>query len=85
MHCIILKVRMLGVELGFRIVAGNIYYSVNAEQWGAGMKESRMHEFGKQRVLEINPVDICNRAAIGTFVLWLIWISTSLLIHFMKG
>ena len=44
-----------------------------------------MYELGKKRVLEINPVDICNRAVIGTFALWLVWIATSLLIHFMKG
>ncbi len=49
------------------------------------MKENRMHELGKQRVLEINPVDICNRAVIGTFALWLVWISTSLLIRFTLG
>jgi len=49
------------------------------------MKENRMHELGKSRVLEIKMADICNSAVIGTVALWAVWVSTSLLIHFMKG
>jgi len=49
------------------------------------MKENRMHELGKSRVSEIKMADICNSAVIGTFALWVVWVSTSLLIHFMKG
>ena len=44
-----------------------------------------MQELGKKRVLEINLVDICNSAVIGIFALWMVWVSTSVLIHFMKG
>jgi len=49
------------------------------------MKENRMHELGKKRVAEIRMVDVCNSAVIGTFALWMVWVSTTLLIHFMKG
>ena len=49
------------------------------------MKENRMHELGKSRVSEIKMTDIWNSAVIGIFALWVVWVSTSMLIHFMKG
>lgn len=49
------------------------------------MNENRMHELGKNRVAEIKMADIFNSAVIGTFALWLVWVSTSLLIYFTKG
>ena len=49
------------------------------------MKENRMHELAKNRMSEIKMADICNSAVIGIFALWAVWVSTSLLIYFMKG
>ena len=49
------------------------------------MKENKMYELGKNRVSEIKMGDICNSAVLGTFALWLVWVSTSVLIHFTKG
>lgn len=48
------------------------------------MKENRMQELGKKRVMEIRMSDICNSAVIGILALWLVWVSTSLLIHFIQ-
>jgi hypothetical protein len=49
------------------------------------MEENRMIELGKNRLSEIKMADICNSAVAGIFALWVVWVSTSLLIHFMKG
>jgi len=48
------------------------------------MKENKMHEIGKNRHAQVKMSDICNSAVIGIFALWMIWISTSVLIHFTK-
>ena len=48
------------------------------------MDNKRMEELGKVRLSAFRLVDIVNGAAIGALAVWLLWISTSLLIHFMK-
>jgi len=48
------------------------------------MNENRIKELSKNRYEQINMADICNSAVIGIFALWVIWVSTSLLIHFIR-
>ena len=53
----------------------------------AGIKvmDNRIHELGKSRVAKIKMSDICNSAVLGIFALWVVWVSTSLLIHIFRG
>ena len=48
------------------------------------MKENRIHELNKKRAAEISMSDICNGTVLGIFALWVVWVSTSLLIHFVR-
>ena len=48
------------------------------------MKTERMRELERNHSEQINVADICNSAVIGIFALWVIWVSTSLLIHFVR-
>jgi len=48
------------------------------------MKNDRIDELGKNRYAQVKIADVCNRTVIGAFVLWIMWISTSLLIRFMQ-
>ncbi len=48
------------------------------------MREKRMHELAKSRLTEIKMADIFNGTVIGIIALWAVWVSTSLLIHFIK-
>ena len=48
------------------------------------MNENIMHEMAKNRMSKIKMADICNSVVIGIFALWAVWVSTSMLIHFMK-
>jgi hypothetical protein len=48
------------------------------------MNENRIQELSKNRYEQITMADICNSAVIGIFALWVIWVSTSLLIHFIR-
>ena len=48
------------------------------------MKTEKMRELERNRTEQINMADICNSAVIGIFALWVIWVSTSLLIHFFR-
>ncbi len=48
------------------------------------MQKNRMeNDYGKSRVAQMNMVDICNGTVIGGFVLWSVWVATSLLIRFI--
>jgi hypothetical protein len=48
------------------------------------MKRSRMHELGKSRVAQIKMADVCNSTVIGIIAMWVVWVSTSLLIRFLQ-
>jgi hypothetical protein len=48
------------------------------------MKKNRMHELGKSRVVQIRPADVCISSLLGLFAVWGIWISSSLLISFIR-
>jgi len=48
------------------------------------MKKNWNHEPAKTRLAEIKMADVCNRTVIGIIVLWVVWVSTSLLIYFMR-
>ena len=48
------------------------------------MARDRMHELAKNRVTQIKMSDICNSTVIGIFAVWVIWVSTSLLIRFIR-
>ena len=48
------------------------------------MKNNRLYELGKSRVSEINKADILNSTVLGIFALWAVWLSTSLIIHFVR-
>jgi len=48
------------------------------------MKNERIRELGKERYEQITMVNICNSTVIGIFALWIIWVSTSLLIHIAR-
>jgi len=48
------------------------------------MNKNRMHELGKNRFAQVKMEDICNRTVIGIVALWVIWVSTSVLIHFAR-
>ena len=48
------------------------------------MKNERIRELGKDRYAQITMANLCNSAVIGVFALWIIWVSTSLLIHIAK-
>ena len=41
-------------------------------------------ELGKSRVSQIKMADVCNSTVIGIFALWVVWVSTSLLINLVK-
>jgi len=57
----------------------------NYEYRGVVMQKYRMeHDHGKSRVAQMNMADICNGTVIGGFVLWSVWVATSLLLHFMQ-
>jgi hypothetical protein len=45
------------------------------------MKDYRKNEIGKNRHQQLKMKDVCNGAVIGLAALWMIWISTSVLIH----
>ncbi len=47
------------------------------------MKDYRMQKYDKSRVAHVNTSDVCLSAVIGVFALWLLWVSSSLLIHFV--
>jgi len=48
------------------------------------MRSQKLRELERNRSEQINIADICNSAVIGIFALWVIWVSTSLLIHFIR-
>ncbi len=48
------------------------------------MSKDRMHELAKNRVTQIKMADVCNRTVIGIFVLWLVWVATSVLIRVVR-
>ena len=48
------------------------------------MKRNRKHEFGKSRVAQITKEEVCNSTVIGIIALWVVWVSTSLLIRFLQ-
>ena len=48
------------------------------------MKNAKMIDLGKNRHAQVKMSDICNGAVIGIFALWVVWISTSVLIHLTK-
>ncbi|MDX1776273.1 MAG: hypothetical protein R3297_06800 [Desulfobulbales bacterium] len=48
------------------------------------MKRIRKHEIGKSRVTQITREDVGTCTVIGIIALWVVWVSTSLLIHFFK-
>ena len=48
------------------------------------MKDYRINEIGKNRHQQLRMKDVCNAAVIGLAALWMIWISTSVLIHLTK-
>ena len=48
------------------------------------MKNERMQELGKERYAQITMANICNSTVIGIVALWIIWVSTSLLIHIVR-
>jgi hypothetical protein len=43
-----------------------------------------MLELGKKRHAKIKMSDIFNGAVLGIFALWIVWLSTSMLIHLTK-
>jgi hypothetical protein len=45
------------------------------------MKDYRKNEIGKNRHQQLRTKDVCNGAVIGLATLWMIWVSTSVLIH----
>jgi len=49
------------------------------------MQENWRQEHGKSRAVEINRTNICYGAVVGFLALWIVWISTSVLIHFVQG
>ena len=48
------------------------------------MKDESIQELGKARNEQITLANICNSTVIGIFALWIIWVSTSLLIHIAR-
>ncbi len=48
---------------------------------GATMKDYRKEEIGKTRHHQLRMADVCNGTVIGIVALWMIWVSTSVLIH----
>lgn len=48
------------------------------------MEKNKIHELGKNRVSQIRMADVCNSTVIGILALWVVWVSTSLLIRFMQ-
>jgi len=50
---------------------------------GAAMKDYRKEELGKTRHHQLRMADVCNGTVIGILALWMIWVSTSMLIHFI--
>ncbi len=48
------------------------------------MKKKRRHELGKDRVAQTKMTDICNGSVLGILAIWVVWLSTSLLIRFMQ-
>jgi len=49
------------------------------------MHKNWKHEIGKSRVMGINRKNLCFMAVAGILALWIVWISTSVLIHFIQG
>ena len=49
------------------------------------MEKNIRQELGKSRVAEVKAAHIFNGAVLGIIALWGIWVSTSLLIHFVQG
>ncbi|MFC1845131.1 hypothetical protein ACFLZ5_10140 [Thermodesulfobacteriota bacterium] len=45
------------------------------------MKDYRKDEIGKKRHAKLKTSEVCNGAVIGIAALWLIWVSTSVLLH----
>jgi len=48
------------------------------------MDKNRFHEIGKSRLEQIKLTYVCNRTVTSIFVLWIVWVSASLLIYFMR-
>lgn len=48
------------------------------------MDKDKMQELAKNRVAQIKMADICNSTVIGIFVLWLVWVATSVLIRVVR-
>ena len=48
------------------------------------MKKERMLELGRKRYGQVSVAEIFTSTVMGVFSLWVIWVSTSMLIHFMK-
>jgi hypothetical protein len=43
-----------------------------------------MREQGKARAAEIKMIEVFNSTVVGIVTLWLVWVSSSLLIHIFK-
>jgi hypothetical protein len=48
------------------------------------MKEKRIDELGRDRMARVSKADVFNGTVIGILTLWVVWASTSLLIHFVR-
>ena len=48
------------------------------------MKEKRIDELSRNRMSQISKADVFNGTVIGILTLWVVWASTSLLIHFVR-
>jgi hypothetical protein len=48
------------------------------------MKDYRKNEIGKNRHQQLKMKDVSNATVLGLAALWMIWISTSVLIHLTK-
>ena len=47
------------------------------------MKDYRKDKIGKKRHQQLKMADVGNGIVIGIAALWMIWVSTSMLIHFV--
>jgi len=48
------------------------------------MKDYRKNEIGKNRHHQLRMKDVCNASVLVLAALWMIWFSTSVLIHLTK-
>lgn len=48
------------------------------------MYKQRKLELGKSRAAQIRMADVCSGILIGTLAVWIIWLSSSLLLRFIR-